>query len=58
MARTTFSSPTIAKEMKRSYGASAKVVQIQMHHENSVKKFVMEIEEDHKRAANSKLRFP
>lgn len=57
MKSLIFSSPTIAKEMKRAYGSSAKVVQIEMHHEEAVKNYVMKIEEAHKKAANSKLRF-
>jgi hypothetical protein len=57
MKRTTFSSPAIAKAMERVYGNSTKVVKIEMQHAEEVKKYVMEIEEAHKKAANSKLAF-
>lgn len=57
MKRITFSSPTIAKEVERVYGGSTKVVKVKMQHEQDVKKYVMEIEEAHKKAAKSKLAF-
>jgi len=58
MEQSIFSSPAIAKEMKRIYGTSTKVVKIDMHHEEEVRKYVMKIEEAHKKAAESKLTFP
>jgi mannose/fructose-specific phosphotransferase system component IIA len=57
MEPTTFSSPAIAKEMERIYGKNTKVVKIEMFHEEDVKKYVMKIEEAHKKAAESKLLF-
>lgn len=57
MKGPTFSSPTIAKEMKRIYGNRAKMIKVQMRHEDAVKNYVMKIEEAHKRAAKSKLIF-
>lgn len=56
--RITFSSPAIAKEMKRVYGSRAEEVKIEMRHEKEVKKYVMKIEEAHRRAADSELTFP
>ena len=58
MEHDAFSSPAIAKEMKRAYGKSARVVKIEMRHEDEVKKYVMSIEEAHKKAAESELSFP
>lgn len=58
MEHTIFSSPAIAKEMKRIYGNKTKVVKIDMCHEEEVKKYVMKIEEAHKKAAESELTFP
>ena len=53
----TFSSPAIAKEMKQIYGSRAEVVEIEIRHKKEIKKYVMEIEEAHKKAANSTLNF-
>ena len=58
MEEATFSSPAIAEEMKRVYGDNAKVVKIDMRHEEEVRKYVMNIEEARKKAATSKLHFP
>ncbi len=58
MEHTTFSSPAIAKEMKRIYGNRTKVVRIDMRHEEEVKKYVMKIEEAYRKAAESELTFP
>ncbi|MBC8274232.1 MAG: hypothetical protein H8E40_04605 [Chloroflexi bacterium] len=58
MAQRTYSSPAIAREMKRTYGNSTKVVTIEMRHKEAVVNYVMKIEEAHKKAADSKLRFP
>jgi len=58
MGQSIFSSPVIAKEMKKIYGSNAKVVKIDMRHENEVRKYVTKIEEAHKKAAQSKLTFP
>jgi hypothetical protein len=57
MKHATFSSPAIAKEIKRLYGDQAKMVQVELHHEEAVRTYVMKIEEAHKKAAKSKLRF-
>ena len=58
MEQSTFSSPAIAKEMKKIYGSRAREVKIDMRHEEEVRKYVMKIEEAHKKAAESKLTFP
>ena len=58
MEQSMFSSPAIAKEMKRIYGSRTEVVRIDMRHEEEVRKYVMKIEEAHKKAAESKLTFP
>lgn len=57
MKRATYSSPAIAKQIERKYGSHAKSVQVTMHHKRAVNRYVMRIEEAHKKAANSKLRF-
>lgn len=57
MKNSTFSSPAIAKEMKRIYGSSAKEVKIKMLHEEEVNNYVTKIEEAHIKAAKSKLCF-
>ncbi len=57
MGNSIFSSPAIAKEMRKIYGSSTRVVQIDMRHEEEVRKYVMKIEEAHKKAAKSKLTF-
>ena len=48
----------IAKEMKRVYGDKCKVIKIEMLYEKEVRKYVMGIEEAHKKAKNSTLHFP
>jgi hypothetical protein len=58
MKQSTFSSPIIAQEMERIYGSDTKRVKIKMRHEDEVKKYVMKIEDAHKKAAKSKLAFP
>ena len=57
MEKVTFSSPEIAKEVKKRYGASAVVVRFDMSHEEEVRKYVMKIEDAHKKAASSTLSF-
>lgn len=53
----TFSSPAIAKELQRKYGGSTRIVKIQMRHEGTVRRYIVGIEEAHKKAAKSKLSF-
>lgn len=53
----TFSSPTIARELQRKYGETTRIVKIQMRHERTVRKYIMGIEEAHKKAAKSKITF-
>lgn len=57
MADRKFSSPAIAREMKRIYGTRAKDVKIDQRDIEPVIKYVMKIEEGHKKAASSKLQF-
>jgi hypothetical protein len=57
MKEVTYSSPEIAKEIRKRYGSSAKVVHFDMRHEEEVRKYVLKIEEAHKKAASSNLRF-
>ncbi len=52
-----YSSPSIAKEVQRVYGDKAKVVDVPMRHEQTVRRFVTKIEQAHKDAAKSKLVF-
>jgi len=58
MEPAAFSSPAIAKRMKRIYGSRTKEVKIELLHEKEVRDYVMSIEEAHKKAAKSKLTFP
>jgi hypothetical protein len=52
-----FSSPGIARELQRKYGEKTEVVKIQMLHEGAVRKYIMGIEDAHKKAAKSKIVF-
>ena len=58
MTDNVYSSPQIAKEMKSIFGSRAKVEKISMRNKGEIKKYVMKIEEAHKKAAESKLKFP
>jgi len=58
MKNATFSSPAIAKELQRKYGGTTKVVRIPIHHERTVRNYIMGIEHAHKKAAKSKVSFP
>ena len=51
-------SPAIAKEMLRVYGDKCKVIKVEMLYEEEVRKYVMGIEDAHKKAAHSTLHFP
>ena len=55
---TDQNSPAIALEMKRIYGDKCKTFKIEMLYEDEVRKYVMNIEEAHKKAAHSTLHFP
>jgi len=50
-------SPAIAKEMLRVYGDKCKIIKVDMLYEKEVQKYVMGIEEAHKKAKNSTLVF-
>ena len=57
MSESTFSSPKIAKEMETIFGSSSKDAKIKLYHEKEIKKFVLQIEKGHQKAAKSKLQF-
>ncbi|GEM_PF-3274680 len=57
MKRPNFSSQAIAKEIERVYGKKAEVVHVNMRDEAEVGKYVMNIEEAHRKARKSKLVF-
>lgn len=57
MKKVAFSCPEIAKEIKKRYGTNAVVVRFDMRHEEEVRKYVMKIEDAHKKAASSTLSF-
>ncbi|MHB8084401.1 MAG: hypothetical protein ACYDHZ_01055 [Dehalococcoidia bacterium] len=57
MSKAKYSSPAIVRDMERIYGSKAKTVKIDQLPSEPVKKFVLKIEEGHKRAAKSKLIF-
>ena len=50
-------SSDIAKEMLRVFGDKCKVVKVEMLYQEEVNKYIMEIEEAHKKAAHSTLVF-
>ena len=52
-----FSSPEIARELQRKYGEKTEAVKIEMHHEGAVRKYIIGIEDAHRKAAKSKLVF-
>jgi len=54
---TKFTSPKIAKEMKKKFGAKAETVEVTMKYRKEVKSFVKKIEKAHKKAGKSKLIF-
>ena len=57
MAKPTFSSPALIKEVQRIYGSKAKTLRIPLCHARMVKNYVMKIEDGYKKAAESKLNF-
>ena len=54
---TKFSSPEIAREMKRVFGSEAKTVSIKMMHKRTVGTFVRKVEKAHKNSTKSTLIF-
>ncbi len=53
----SFSSPAIGKKLQRKYAGSAKLINIDICHERAVRKYVMGIEDAHKKATKSTLVF-
>jgi hypothetical protein len=53
----TFSSPKLAQEFVRVFGAGVKTFAVEMKHRRVVGDFVRKIEAAHKRAGKSKLVF-
>ena len=54
---TRFSSPGIAKEMKKVFGSETKTFSLKLQHKKPVGDFVRKIEKAHKNAAKSTLVF-
>jgi len=52
-----FSSPNIAKEMKKRFGNNIEAITVTMKYQKQVGDFVKKIEKAHKKAAKSKLIF-
>jgi hypothetical protein len=57
MAQQTFSSPALVKAMGKMYGRKVKTVKISLRYGRSVNAYIRKIEEGHKKAAESTLRF-
>jgi hypothetical protein len=57
MMSDKFSSPALAREMELIYGKESHVIQIQMKHEDEVKRYLAKTEKAYKKAAKSKLHF-
>ena len=56
-SQNRFSSPNIAKEMKRKFGNQTETVTVTMKYQKQVGAFVRKIEKAHKNAGKSKLIF-
>ena len=57
MKQEKFSSLALAQKIKRKYGNNAKSVAVKTRYEREINDYVMSIEDAHKNAANSKLKF-
>ena len=57
MAERVFSSPALVKAMGKMYGRKVKTVRISLRYGRSVNAYIKKIEEGHKKAAESTLRF-
>ena len=57
MAERVFSSPALVKAMEKMYGSKLRSVKISLRYARSVNAYVRKIEEGHKKAAESTLRF-
>ncbi|NOZ87477.1 MAG: hypothetical protein GXP49_14640 [Deltaproteobacteria bacterium] len=55
--QSKFTSPNIAKEMKKKFGNQAETVTVTMKYRKQVGAFVKKIEKAHKKAGKSKLLF-
>ena len=56
MENHAFTSPEIAKEMERVYGSNAKIVQIEVQHDDEVKKYMTMMQEARERAAKLRVK--
>jgi len=56
-SQAKFSSPNIAKEMKKKFGNKTETVTVTMKYQKQVGAFVKKIEKAHKNAGKSKLIF-
>jgi ribosomal protein L23 len=57
MAQRVFSSPALVRAMEKIYGSKVKTVKISLRYGRSVNAYIRKIEEGHKKAAESTLRF-
>ena len=57
MAERTFSSPRLVKAIEKIYGSKAKTVKLSLRYGRSVNAYIRKIEDGHKKAAESKLKF-
>jgi hypothetical protein len=55
--KTTFSSPAIARELKRVYGDQARTVRVEEKPQRDIHKLMRQIDIAHKKTAESKLIF-
>lgn len=57
MAGNTYSSPKIARELKKQFGTSMKSIKVEMKYTREIGQFIKKVESAQNAAANSKLVF-
>jgi len=57
MGERVFSSPALVKAIEKIYGSKAKTVKMSLRYGRSVNAYIRKIEDGHKKAAESTLKF-
>lgn len=57
MVEHTFSSPELVQAMEKIYGKKAKMVKMSLRYGRSVNAYIRKIDDGHKKAAESTLKF-
>ncbi len=57
MVEHTFSSPALVQAIEKIYGKKAKTVKMSLRYGRSVNAYIRKIEDGHKKAAESTLKF-